>query len=590
MKSMTTLPDGTTSEYGLFDYLSIIRKRWIWMLLPVVAMTLVSAFWSSTRAPSYEASARVLLADTAVQRTLDPSSQNTGFLSRELSNEISLARSDLVETLVEGELGQLPSMTIRAEQDADILVFVSRADSAEEAAENANSWARQYIQVKRDEAGADLAAATASLGDRLEELRLRRQEIRAPLDALDDRIAATTDSERALDLQRQYDRLSDDLRYELELVTGQAQATMASLSDLELQAEFASVGEARLVQAAAPPLSSSNPPLSRNVALGLTMGLLAGFGLALLAEHRDNTITAVVDIASITDLPVLASVPEAAKRHHNALPTATHREPEGAFASGYHRLRAAIEFAGFEQDLRTVLVTSANAAEGKSTTASNLALAFASTGRKTVLLDVDFRRPRQHEIYGVAQVPGLSDVALYGVEPPSVAYSLDEPGLETLLVVPAGTEPPSPAAFVSTDGFVRAVDWIRGEAELVVMDAPPMLAVSDPQTMAKHADSVVLTARSGQTTKNELLEAIVSLGQVGANVVGVILIGANESETYGRQSYYRSEQKATRKTPASADPQLWGQSNRVTTIDLTDRLGIEPESKPRVEATSAVNR
>lgn len=576
--AMLASPSVSPSEYSLLDYVAIVRKRWPWMLLPVVALVIASVAWTLTRPPRYNAAARVLLADTAAQATLDPSSQNTGFLSRELSNEISLARSDLVEGLVVAELGDLPSMSIAAESDADVLVFRSSAAVATDAALNANTWAAQYIKVKRDEAVADIDAATASLQERLEDLRAERQRLREPLDELDDRISRTADVETAADLQRQYDRLADDLRYELELVTGQAEATVASLTDLELQSEFASVGEARLIQVAAPPSSTSNPPLSRNLALGTTLGLLAGFGLALLAENRDNTVKGAADIASFTDLPVLASVPEADKKQQPLLATSTHQDPEGAFANSYQKVRSSLDFASLEGELKTVLITSAGASEGKSTSSSNLALAFASVGRKTVLVDVDFRRARIHDIYGIPRAPGVSDVVLHGADMTSVAYSVNEQGLESFLVVPSGTPPPNPGAFVGTAGFVGAMDWIRDEAEMVILDAPPLLAVSDPHTMAKNVDAVVLTARAGKTTKGELAEIIAALGQVGANVLGIILIGVEESEAYGRYYYsYRSDNGRALAPPPTVGSNLWTQREATRSVDLDLRGPYERE-------------
>ncbi|MGI9597029.1 MAG: hypothetical protein ACR2QK_12770, partial [Acidimicrobiales bacterium] len=274
-------------EYGLLDYWSIIRKRWLWVLLPVLLLVPASWFYSSSQPERFEAEASVILADTASQAALDPSSQNTGFLSRELSNEISLAHSDAVESLVEGDLGSLPPISISAESGTDVLLFSAQAGTPEEAATVANTWANMYIQVKREDAVRDINAATQSLQTRLQEQREQRQLLRAPLDDLDERIQRAADPEIAASLQREYDRLADDLRHELDLLTSQAEATVANLTDLELQAELSSVGEARFIQVAAPPDSSSNPPLSRNLALGLVVGLIIGFALALLAETRD---------------------------------------------------------------------------------------------------------------------------------------------------------------------------------------------------------------------------------------------------------------------------------------------------------------
>ncbi|MGB5757346.1 MAG: polysaccharide biosynthesis tyrosine autokinase, partial [Acidimicrobiales bacterium] len=345
----------------------------------------------------------------------------------------------------------------------------------------------------------------------------------------------------------------------------------ANLTDLELRAELSAVGEARFVQVAVPPESSSNPPLSRNLALGTVVGLIVGFGLALLAETRDQTIKSAADIEAVIDLPVLASIPLATKKQLPELSIATHRDPEGVFADGYHKVRSALEFASFDKTINSILVTSPSPAEGKSTTSSNLALAMSSVGNRTVLIDVDFRRPNIHNFYKVAQSPGLSDVTLYGAEMRSVAYSIQEPGLQNLLIMPTGTVPPSPAAFVGAAGFLGTLKRIEAEADIVVMDAPPLLAVSDAHTLSRHVDAVLLTARAGQTTKGELAEVVKVLSQVGANVIGVVLIGVEEADTYGKQ-YYRSDTRPAA-IPSGATGDLWAENIPTGTIHL-DR---EPE-------------
>lgn len=558
----------TREEYGLLDYWVIARKRWPWIVLPVLLLLGASAYYTVSQPDRFEATASVLLAPTASQDVLDNGSQNTNFLSRSLSNEISLAKSDEVESLIVDELNLVPNVSISPEPDADVLVFSASAGDADDAALHANTWANMYVKVKQDQAVESITSSMVTLQGQLEELRLTRQELRSPLDDLDARIGRSANPEVAASLQRDYDRLADDLRYELELVTAQAEAVVGSLTDLQLQAQLSAVGEARIIQSAAAPLERSNAPLSRNLALGLVLGLMVGFGLALLAETRDKTIKSASDVQDVTDLPVLASIPLAGRKAQTDLALAAHRDPEGAYADGYHKVRSSIEFASFENKIKSVLVTSPSASEGKSTTSSNLALALSSVGKKTVLVDVDFRRARIHDIYKIEQSPGLSDYVLHGAKLSSVAYSVTEPGLKDLLVVPTGSVPPNPAAFVGTSGFLETIDWMESQADMVVLDAPPLLAVSDAHTLGKHVDAVVLTALAGRTTKPELAEVLTVLRQTGSNVIGIVLIGVDETDTYGKQYYYR-------KNPATSTPtnrngssgDLWG-DHRSETIDL----------------------
>lgn len=533
MAAHTSIPD----EFALIDYAAIIKRRWLWVLSTVLVLTSLTAAYTFTREPTYEATARVLLADSAAQAALDPSSQNPGFLTRELSNEISLAKSDRVERLVLEERAQLPTVSITAESAADVLIFRANAASDVGAADDANLWANAYVEVKRQEAVANITAATSSLQSRLEELRVERQELRAPLDELDRQLGFVTDPAEEATLQREYDRLADDLSYELQLVIGQAEATVASLNELEVQAELSAVGEARIIQVAAPPDGSSNSSPVLHLGLAGIAGLMLGVVLAMLMESRDRTIKSASDIHAITDLPVLAVIPKAARKTEGAIEVATLAEPDGALADGYHKLRSALEFISFDRNASSIMVTSAMASEGKTTTSSNLALALASVGMRTLLVDVDFRRGRIHKILGIDRTPGISDLVLRGAAPEQVSQRVFGADIK-LWAVPTGSMPPNPASFVGTSRFLNTIDWLSGEADVVVLDAPPLLAVSEAHTLGKHVDVVVLTAMAGETTSDALSELIAELRQVGANIAGVVLIGVADADSHARYRDY----------------------------------------------------
>lgn len=492
----------------------------------------------ATQDDRYEAEAQVLLSGSTAQRVLRPSSQNTGFLSREMSNEISLANSDVVTERAHAVLREEElEIEVSASEQADILIFLAESSTAERAAQVANVWAETYVDVKQDEAMSSVETATSRLQGRLEELRAERHRIREPLDALQDRILTAPDDDQKALMQSRYDRLVSELSYELNLLTSQSEAAVASLTNLELQAEVAAVGEARIIQTASPPTERSNSSVPQNLALAATAGLVLGAAVALLVEMRDTTIKSATDVQAI-GLSVLAAIPEAPKTLQADLARITQADPEGMYADGFQKLRAAVEFVALGGQMRTVLITSPNAAEGKSTTASNLAVALASVSRTAALVDVDFRRGRVHNIYSISRSPGLSDHILGQMELGKVARRVE--GADGLYVIPTGTAPSNPAAFVGLPGFASAINGVARQVNTVVLDAPPLLAVSDTYTMARNVDGVILTVRAGSTTKAELAEVLTVLAQVEANVLGVVMIGVKESETYGGRYYTRS--------------------------------------------------
>ncbi len=454
-----------------------------------------------------------------------------------MSNEISLALSDEVEARVESTLGTVPSVRVTADSTADVLSFRATAATADDAATYANAWANAYIETKQDEAVGTIAAATESLASRLEELRADRQDLQAPLDDLLAQIAVVDDREEQLSLQHSYDALEEGLSYELYLLNEQAEAAVNGLSNLELQAEVASVGQARVVQTAAPPVASSNAPLSRNLALALIIGLMAGFAVALLIDGRDTTIKGPDDIQAVADLPVLASIPLLKRKVDVQPELAGILDPKGMLADGYHKVRSGLEFLSINDEVRTVLITSANPSEGKSTTAANLTAALASVGQRAVLVDVDFRRPRVHSIFGVPQEPGLSDLVVSEVAAESITRHIGDLNA-TMWAIPTGRIPPNPASFVGTSAFLDTVDWLAEQADVTILDAPPLLAVSEAHSLARHVDAVVITAMAGQTTGGELVAVIEQLQQVGANLAGIVLVGVAEGDAYGRHKQY----------------------------------------------------
>lgn len=515
-------------EFSLLDYLSLLRKRWLWFLLAVVVTTGLSVVYASQVRDHYEARAAVLVAETASQRALDPAARNAGILTRELSNEILLAESSAVRTGVDERLGDLPEVDIEAAPGADALFFKARADDPASAALFANTWAEMYVQAKQQEAVENIALATTGLSQRLDELTTERLGLQSQLDALQ-RVPTQAGGQPTAETQRQIAALEA----ELSTVTSRSEATASSLADLELQAELAAVGEARLIQVANPPLGPANRPPYLYVAMGVVIGVLSGIGLALLVDSLDGTVKTPGDVQAATNLPNLASVPAANRRLQHDPALATTAEPEGPLANAYHRVRSSVEFVGLVEEIESVLVTSANASEGKSTTSSNLALALSSTGRRVVLADVDFRRGRVHQIYQLDSYPGLSDVVLDGSEMHDIAHPVYSGGSFDLRVIPTGTVPPSPAAFIGTSGFRQAIEWIKDQSDIVVFDAPPLLSVPDALTLGQHADAVIVTAWSGRTKRHELTEVIDSLRQVNANVIGTVLIGAEGGDAYG---------------------------------------------------------
>ena len=550
MHSEPTLAD---DEPALSDYVSIFRRRAGWIVLPVILATAFAA-WTATGQPDrYSATSKVLVGNSAAQEALGSYSGDSYYRTRDLSNEISFATSDAVEAKVEEALGYQPDVTVSADADSDVLIFDATTDNSADAAAEANTWATTYVGEKITQAESSFDAAVARFQTRLEELRLDRQQTRAPLDDIEEQIAAAEtalpggdESSPALArLERSFDRLANDLEPELNLVDVEIASIADSITQLQLNGELAGIGAVRIIQVAAEPSEPLAPPVTRNIVLAGLLGLVAGAGLALLRENLDQVVSSADDVTSAVDLPILSVIPKAGRESRNLeLALAFQYAPQGPIADGYQKLRSSLQFYANGGKLNSILVTSPNQSEGKTTTSSNLAWALAVVGQNVALADIDFRRPRVNEVYGIPLHPGLSNHILDGIPMVDLITRVG-PADSNLVILSTGSIPASPGDFVAKREFLDTFRWIEDQSNVVILDAAPVLPVSDTLAIARHASITIVTAMAGKTRKDELSTAVQLLRQAGGNVAGVVLVGAKVHSRYGRYRSYGEPSPAT---------------------------------------------
>jgi non-specific protein-tyrosine kinase len=210
-------------------------------------------------------------------------------------------------------------------------------------------------------------------------------------------------------------------------------------------------------------------------------------------------------------------------------------DPRSAAAEAFRTLRTNLLFADLEKPLKTLLVTSASpdgdGAAGKSTALANLAVVMAQSGRRILLVDCDLRRPRQHEIFGVAGQPGLSDMIAQNLAEAPLAAA----GVEGLRLLPAGTLPPNPADLLSSRRIEAVIEALKAQADTVLFDAPPLLAVSDGALLASKLDGTLLVIHAGHTRREHAQRAKDLLEKIHARIVGAVL--ANAALERGMSAY-----------------------------------------------------
>lgn len=205
-------------------------------------------------------------------------------------------------------------------------------------------------------------------------------------------------------------------------------------------------------------------------------------------------------------------------------------------AEAYRMLRTNLLYSQSRDGLSTVLVTSAAPGEGKTTTAANLAIAFAQQGQRVLLIDCDLRRPRMHQVFNVDNTPGLNEVLTGKV---SLRAAIQPTQVTNLSIVTAGSFADAPAELLSGERMRQLVGFASGAYDLVLLDTPPVLAAAESMALATLVDGVVLVVRAGQTDRQEARQAVRQLTDVGADLLGAVLNDPDSTAAQYGYRYYR---------------------------------------------------
>jgi polysaccharide biosynthesis transport protein len=288
-----------------------------------------------------------------------------------------------------------------------------------------------------------------------------------------------------------------------------------------------------LTRAAVPPTSPRSPIPILNLGVGLLLGLAVGLGLALLRESLDTTIKDDADVETATGLTVLASVP--VNPDINDTPVIQQGAASPVWSESYRKLRTNISYLSPDNPPRSLMVTSAHQGDGKTLTAANLAASLAQSGRRTVLVEADLRRPSLGRLLGLVPDVGVTSVVTGKATVEEViqhAHGFD--------VLTSGPIPPNPSELLESQSFRGLIDSLLESYDAVVVDTPPLIAVTDAAVVGAVSDASIVVCRSKRTKAPELRRALLSLRAVDAKIAGVVLNRVTmDSSAYYQYSYKR---------------------------------------------------
>lgn len=292
-----------------------------------------------------------------------------------------------------------------------------------------------------------------------------------------------------------------------------------------------------IVTPASAPEAPSSPNVRNNLLIGLLGGLLAGAAFSIIRNMSDNTIRGEKDLRQVTDVPLLGGIAfdlEAAKS-----PLVSDSQRQTPRAESFRQIRTNLQFAHVSNESKTVLVTSSIPGEGKSTTAANLAISMAQAGQTVLLIDADLRRPKVGEYMGLERNAGLTSALVGSAD---VNDLLQPWGPLELYVLTSGQIPPNPSELLGSNAMKSLLSRLEQTFDAIVIDAPPLLPVTDAAVLAQYVGGVVLIIEAQATKVPEIERSLKALEMVDAQILGVVLnrLPVKGPDAYS-YSYYSSD-------------------------------------------------
>lgn len=536
------LPQEAAPEPDLRDYLQVLRRRKTVIALSVVVVLGVAMALSYLQTPRYAGTAKLLLKQRSAQSIFSSGAQPGGDPARSVQTEIEVIGTEPVQALVRKKIGSAPPVQVRPVGQTDLVTIRAEDVDAKRAALVANTYAAAYIDFRRKQALDDLSAATEEVQTKVTDLQKQIENLGATTAGLPPCVDARTTP----DACNQRSAADATLTQRRTTLISQLGLFQQRLDQLQVDSALAS-GGAQLITPAFAAGAPFQPTPKRNAVLGIVLGLLFGVALAFLVEYLDDSIKGKDDferaVPGLGVLGLIPAVPDWKAKDQTRLVSL--REPNSPAAEAYRMLRTSIQFLGIDRQVRIIQVTSANAREGKTTTLANLAVAFANSGLRTVAVCCDLRRPRIHEFFGLDNAVGFTSVLLGNVTLTKALQPI--PDQSRLLLLASGPLPPNPAELLSSSRTADLLQNLAGQADIVLVDSPPTLPVTDALVLCQRVDATVLVSTAGATTRKAAARTAELLRQVNAPLVGAVLNGVTEDSGYGgySSSYYTAHPVVT---------------------------------------------
>lgn len=497
---------------------AVLRKWWWFMLLATIVAGASSYLAVRQQPTTYQARAVVIIGN--ILNRADVTGNEISLPEQLAAFYAPVAETPAIRDRAKDALGLqfLPGYNARAIPNQPFIEIIVTDTDPERAKAVANEIANQLILQSPTAPDPDDVERAEFISRQINSLQQSVEETERQIMVKQEEIQSLTSARDIAALNAEIDGLQSKLRSTRSLyvdyLTEQGSGAINSMS-LFSTADFAS------------PTGSSNMTAVATVAV---IGLVLAFGAAYLLEFLDDTVKKPEDLKWSTNLHVLPSVGHISAENSDKSPLVTLFDPRSPTAESYRALRTSIKAVVRDRLHGTLLVTSSRPGEGKSVTSANLAIAMAQQGHNVLLIDADLRRPVLHELFDLKREPGLADLLhelnvndhLKDVEGLLKGVVQRTPE-RRLVVLTCGSVKQAAFELLNSEIMQRILDALAHRFDFVILDSPPVLAVSDALALSSQVDYVVMVADSGRIRRKELREAIARLGDANANVIGISL-------------------------------------------------------------------
>lgn len=506
----------------LRQYLSILW-HWLWLILLITISAGVISFFISLQMTAYYQSSTTVLVNQA------PATQMTDYssvlMSKQLTSTYSgMMTTDTVLSEVVSQLGLIVDLddlremiTITPKTDTALIIISVETIDPYLSANIANTISTVFAKQIQDIQTQRFSQSKETINQQLADIDTQRT-------ALETQISQSSDElEKA--------RLDDKITQYNDLYA----TLLQSLEEVQLS-EAQSVSSVVQVEPASPNLTPVKPKLAQNVILAAMIGFLLTIMIIFMREALDDTIKTPEEIGQKFNLPVLGVINRYDSRKGVLI---TVLEPRSPTAEAYRTLRTNVSYTSVDKPLHTLMITSTESGEGKTTTICNLGVVLAQNGYNITIADCDLRHPKLHTYFGLPNRAGLSTLFAHQTEIPNGAQQITM--VKNLNLLTTGQLPPNPAELLGSKKMQSILSAMCQKSDLVLVDVPPVLAVTDAAVLAPSIDGVILVVRPGKTRTIALRQTITQLRQVNATILGVVINDMDmRGRLYSRQyKYYR---------------------------------------------------